>query len=87
MFEDEKDARAIATKRQQLQREQGVRTQKTVTLEELGRRIEVGEFKELNLIGSNIRGKKREIKQLMKAWVALKAKCAHVFEDPTVDSE
>ena len=50
VFEDEKDARAIATKRQQLQRGQGVRTQKTVTLEELGRRIEVGEFKELNLI-------------------------------------
>ena len=50
VFEDEKDARAIATKRQQLQREQGVRTQRTVTLEELGRRIEVGEFKELNLI-------------------------------------
>ena len=50
VFEDEKDARAIAIKRQQLQREQGVRTQRTVTLEELGRRIEVGEFKELNLI-------------------------------------
>ena len=50
VFDDEKDARTIATKRQQLQREQGVRTQRTVTLEELGRRIEVGEFKELNLI-------------------------------------
>ena len=50
VFEDEKEARAIAIKRQQLQREQGVRTQKTVTLEELGRRIAVGEFKELNLI-------------------------------------
>ena len=50
VFEDEKEARAIATKRQQLQREQGVRTQKSVTLEELGRRIAVGEFKELNLI-------------------------------------
>ena len=50
VFEDEKEARVIATKRQQLQREQGVRTQKTVTLEELGRRIAVGEFKELNLI-------------------------------------
>jgi translation initiation factor IF-2 len=49
-FEDEKEARAIATKRQQLQREQGVRSQKTVTLEELGRRIAIGEFKELNLI-------------------------------------
>ena len=50
VFEDEKEARSIATKRQQLQREQGVRTQKTVTLEEIGRRIAVGEFKELNLI-------------------------------------
>ena len=50
VFDDEKEARVIATKRQQLQREQGVRTQKTVTLEELGRRIAVGEFKELNLI-------------------------------------
>ena len=49
VFEDEKDARAIATKRQQLQREQASNP-KTVTLEELGRRIEVGEFKELNLI-------------------------------------
>jgi translation initiation factor IF-2 len=50
VFEDEKEARAIATKRQQLQREQGVRAQRSVTLEELGRRIAVGEFKELNLI-------------------------------------
>jgi len=50
VFEDEKEARAIAIKRQQRQREQGVRTQKSVTLEELGRRIAVGEFKELNLI-------------------------------------
>jgi translation initiation factor IF-2 len=50
VLEDEKEARNIATKRQQLQREQGVRTQRTVTLEELGRRIAVGEFKELNLI-------------------------------------
>jgi translation initiation factor IF-2 len=50
VFEDEKETRAIATKRQQLQREQGVRSQRSVTLEELGRRIAVGEFKELNLI-------------------------------------
>ena len=50
IFEGEKEARAIAQKRQQLQREQGIRTQKQVTLEELGRRIAVGEFKELNLI-------------------------------------
>ncbi|MCH1582125.1 MAG: translation initiation factor IF-2, partial [Flavobacteriales bacterium] len=50
IFENEKEARAIAQKRQQLQREQGIRTQKQVTLEELGRRIAVGEFKELNLI-------------------------------------
>ena len=50
IFESEREARAIAQKRHQLQREQGIRTQKQVTLEELGRRIAVGEFKELNLI-------------------------------------
>ncbi len=50
VLEDEKEARSIATKRQQLQREQGVRTQKHVTIDELGRRIALGEFKELNLI-------------------------------------
>ena len=50
VFEDEREARNIAIKRQQLQREQGVRSQRSVTLEELGRRIAVGEFKELNLI-------------------------------------
>ena len=50
VFEDERESRTIAIKRQQLQREQGVRSQRTVTLEELGRRIAVGEFKELNLI-------------------------------------
>lgn len=50
VLEDEKEARAIATKRQQLQREQGVRTQKHITIEEIGRRIAIGEFKELNLI-------------------------------------
>lgn len=47
---DEKEARGIAMKRQQLQREQSVRAQQHLTLEEIGRRIEVGEFKELNLI-------------------------------------
>jgi translation initiation factor IF-2 len=50
VFDDERESRNIATKRQQLQREQGVRSQRSVTLEELGRRIAVGEFKELNLI-------------------------------------
>jgi translation initiation factor IF-2 len=50
VFEDERESRNIAIKRQQLQREQGVRSQRSVTLEELGRRIAVGEFKELNLI-------------------------------------
>ena len=50
VFEDEREARNIAVKRQQLQREQGVRSQRSVTLEELGRRIAVEEFKELNLI-------------------------------------
>jgi translation initiation factor IF-2 len=47
---DEREAKSIATKRQQLQREQGIRTQKHITLDEIGRRIAIGEFKELNLI-------------------------------------
>ena len=50
MFEDERDARAIATRRQQLQREQGIRTHKHITLDEIGRRLAIGDFKELNLI-------------------------------------
>lgn len=50
VLEDEKEARNIAIKRQQLQREQGVRTQRHITIEEIGRRIAIGEFKELNLI-------------------------------------
>ena len=50
VLEDEKEARGIAVKRQQLQREQGVRTQRHITIEEIGRRIAIGEFKELNLI-------------------------------------
>ena len=50
VLEEEKEARNIAIKRQQLQREQGVRTQKHMTLEEIGRRIAIGDFKELNLI-------------------------------------
>jgi translation initiation factor IF-2 len=50
VMEDEREARSIATKRQQLQREQGVRTQRHITIEEIGRRIALGEFKELNLI-------------------------------------
>lgn len=50
VMEDEKEARQIATRRTQLQREQGVRTQKHVTLDEIGRRIAVGDFQELNLI-------------------------------------
>ena len=50
VFEDEREAREIATKRQQLQREQSVRTKKHLTIEEIGRRIALGDFKELNLI-------------------------------------
>ncbi len=50
VMNDEREAKTIATKRQQLQREQGIRTQKHVTLDEIGRRIAIGEFKELNLI-------------------------------------
>ena len=49
-MEDEKEAKQIAAKRTQLVREQNVRTQKHITLDEIGRRIALGEFKELNLI-------------------------------------
>ncbi len=47
---DEKEAREIATKRNQLQREQGMRAHKHITLDEIGRRIAIGGFKELNVI-------------------------------------
>lgn len=50
VFEDEKEAKQIATKRMQLQREQSVRTQRHITLDEIGRRIALGDFKELNII-------------------------------------
>ncbi len=47
---DEKEAKAIANKREQLIRIQGIKTQKHMTLEEIGRRIAIGNFKELNVI-------------------------------------
>lgn len=50
VFIDEREAKQIASKRSQLQREQSVRTQKTLTLDEIGRRIALGDFKELNII-------------------------------------
>jgi len=50
VFEDEREAKSIATKRTQLQREQSVRTQRHITLDEIGRRIALGDFKELNVI-------------------------------------
>lgn len=50
VFEDEREAKAIATKRTQLQREQSVRTQRHITLDEIGRRIALGDFQELNII-------------------------------------
>jgi len=50
VMEDEREARAIAIKRQQLQREQSMRSKKHLTIEEIGRRIALGDFKELNLI-------------------------------------
>ena len=50
VFNDEKEAKQIAVKRTQLVREQSVRTQKHITLDEIGRRIAIGEFKELNII-------------------------------------
>jgi len=47
---DEKEAKSIASKREQLYREQGLRTTKHITLDEIGRRLAIGDFKELNLI-------------------------------------
>ncbi len=50
VMENEREARSIVTKREQLAREQGLRTQKHITLDEIGRRIAIGNFQELNLI-------------------------------------
>ncbi len=50
VYEDEREAKQIATKRSQLSREQSVRTQRHITLDEIGRRIALGGFKELNII-------------------------------------
>jgi translation initiation factor IF-2 len=50
VMDDEREARNIATKRLQLQREQGARTKKHITLDEIGRRIAIGDFQELNVI-------------------------------------
>ena len=50
VFQDEREAKQIASKRAQLQREQSVRTQRHITLDEIGRRIALGDFQELNII-------------------------------------
>ena len=50
VMDDDKQARDIANKREQLQRMQGLKTQKHITLDEIGRRIAIGNFKELNII-------------------------------------
>ncbi|MFH4968513.1 translation initiation factor IF-2 [Gaetbulibacter sp. M240] len=50
VFQDEREAKQIAAKRAQLQREQSVRTQRHITLDEIGRRIALGDFQELNII-------------------------------------
>jgi len=50
VFREEREAKQIAAKRTQLQREQSVRTQRHITLDEIGRRIALGDFKELNII-------------------------------------
>lgn len=49
-MDTDREAREIATKREQLQREQGLRTKKHITLDEIGRRLAIGSFKELNII-------------------------------------
>lgn len=50
VMEDEREAREIAVKRLQLQREQGMRAKKHITLDEIGRRIAIGDFQQLNII-------------------------------------
>lgn len=50
VMDDEREAREIATKRLQLQREQGLRAKKHITLDEIGRRIAIGDFQQLNII-------------------------------------
>jgi translation initiation factor IF-2 len=50
VMDDEKEAKTIASKREQLYREQGLRTTKHITLDEIGRRLAIGDFKELNII-------------------------------------
>ena len=50
VMDDEKEAKTIASKREQLYREQGLRTTKHITLDEIGRRLAIGDFKELNVI-------------------------------------
>jgi translation initiation factor IF-2 len=50
IMDDEREAKEIASKRLQLLREQGYRTQKHITLDEIGRRLAIGDFKELNII-------------------------------------
>tara|TARA_R110002050_G_scaffold149463_1_gene276053 strand:+ start:96146 stop:98989 length:2844 start_codon:yes stop_codon:yes gene_type:complete len=49
-FKEEREAKQLATKREQLQREQGLRTQKHLTLDEIGRRLSLGDFHEINVI-------------------------------------
>lgn len=50
VMDDEREAKSIATKREQLHREQGLRATKHITLDEIGRRLAIGDFKELNII-------------------------------------
>ncbi|WP_026768474.1 translation initiation factor IF-2 [Asinibacterium sp. OR53] len=50
VYEDEADAKEVATKRAQILREQGLRARKHITLDEIGRRLALGNFKELNII-------------------------------------
>jgi len=50
VYQDESDAKEIASRRAQIMREQGIRTKKHITLDEIGRRLALGNFKELNII-------------------------------------
>ena len=71
VMDDEREAKSIATKRMQLQREQSARSQKNLTLEEIGRRLAIGDFQELNII---VKG---DVDGSIEALVRLSAKTQH----------
>jgi len=75
VLDDEKEAKQIASKRSQLQREQSVRTQRHITLDEIGRRIALGDFQELNIIlKGDVDGSVEALTDLSKSCLQMKFK-------------